>query len=126
MKKIFKTLIIAFIICLTFIGGIVPSKICMAAGLDPNTFTIGQQGIDDDDKKIVKDYSNTIANTLFWVSVIIAVIALMVVGILYITTGSLEGKAEYKKNLIPIVLGIFIIAFLSSIITFFIKIGESI
>lgn len=48
----------------------------------------------------------------------------MIIGLKFIIASTTE-KAEYKKHMMPIVIGIFIIASISSIVTIFANIGES-
>ena len=66
----------------------------------------------DDDQ--IKDLGNNIIQILLTVASIISVIVLIVIGIRYMF-GSIEEKAEYKKTLLPYVIGA-TLAFASSVI----------
>lgn len=98
------------------------APIANADELDPYSYKPGNGGIESD---IVVKYAGSISNFLYAISVIVAIISFMVLGIEYIT-GGISGKAEYKKNLIPMVIGIGIIAFLATIIRVIISLAESI
>lgn len=98
------------------------APIANADELDPYSYKPGNGGIESD---IVVKYAGSISNFLYAISVIVAIISFMVLGIKYITDG-ISGKAEYKKNLIPMVIGIGIIAFLATIIRVIISLAESI
>ncbi len=50
------------------------------------------------------------------VAIVIAVIALMIIGIKYMM-GSVEEKAEYKKTLIPLAIGIVVVAGAATIVS---------
>ena len=53
----------------------------------------------------ITDLAGTIIGTLQVIGIIIAVIVIMVIGIKYMT-GSLEQKAQYKKTMIPYIVGV--------------------
>lgn len=88
------------------------TPIAKADSLDPYSYKPSTGGINQD---IVVTYASKISNFLYVISVIVAIISFMVLGIQYIT-GGISGKVDYKKNLIPMVIGIGIIAFLATII----------
>ena len=50
-------------------------------------------------------------------AIVIGVIMLMVIGVKYML-GSAEEKADYKKSLMPLVIGIFIVMFAATIVSF--------
>ncbi len=61
--------------------------------------------------------ASTIVNYLWIASIIIAVIVLMIIGIKFII-GSTQEKAEYKKSLIPVVVGVVLVVFATTIVNF--------
>ena len=66
------------------------------------------------------EFINRVGNVLGWIRTIgmlVAVIALVVIGIKYIF-GSVEGKAEYKKTIFPYLIGCFMLMTISIIIGF--------
>lgn len=77
--------------------------------------TTDPEGSDVDSS--VNKLSTTIINWIWYISIIIAVIVVMVIGIKYLI-GSTQEKAEYKKNLIPLVVGIVLIVFATTIVKF--------
>lgn len=58
-----------------------------------------------------------ITNLIWVLSVVIAVIVLMVIGVKYIV-GGVQEKAKYKESLIPVVVGIVVIVSATTIVNF--------
>ena len=124
MKILYKELIcIILMFCLSFCMIFGATK-TYADELDPNTYQPSQNH--EIDENFAKKYGGTIRNVLFEVGVIVSVIAVMYVGIKYITIGSLAQKADYKKDMIPMVLGMVLIAMLSFILSIIAGIATSI
>lgn len=124
MKILYKELIcIILMFCLSCCMIFGATK-TYADELDPNTYEPSQS--EEIDEEFVKKYGGTARNVLFQIGVIVSVIALMYVGIKYITVGSLAQKADYKKDMIPMVLGMAIIAMLSFILSIIASIAASI
>lgn len=124
MKILYKELIcIILMFCLSFCIVFGATK-TYAAELDPNTYEPSQS--EEIDEEFAKKYGGTIKNVFFEVGVIVSVIAVMYVGIKYLTVGSLAQKADYKKDMIPMVLGMVIIAMLSFILSIIAGIAASI
>ena len=98
------------------------TPIAKADALDPYTYSPGSEGIEQD---IVIKYAGNISNFLYAISVIVAVISFMILGIKYIVSGVNE-KADYKKELIPMVIGVGFIAFLATIIRIIVGLAERI
>ncbi len=81
--------------------------ICFAT-IDTNFYH--PTNLQDADVSTVFGMAGNIVNGLTTIGTVIAVVGLMILGIKYIT-GSVEQKAEYKKTMIPYLLGcIFIFA----------------
>lgn len=72
--------------------------------LDTDTFKPKTESVPSEVTKI----GGTIYNTIRVFGVVIAVISLTLIGITYML-GSVEEKAEYKKKLIPYVIGAFLV-----------------
>ena len=66
-------------------------------------------GISEEDKKIITDKAGIVLGVIRNIGVIVAVIAIMIIGVKYII-GSVEEKANYKKILLPYVIGVLMIA----------------
>ena len=75
-------------------------------------------GYEDSDLNDVKDIAGNILTAVRNVSIIAAVIAITVIGVKYMV-GSAEERAGYKKSLIPLAVGIIIVAGAASIIKAF-------
>lgn len=61
------------------------------------------------------DIGGTIIGWIWGISIIVAVIVLMIIGLKFIL-GSTSEKAEYKKSLIPIVVGVLVLVFATTIV----------
>lgn len=57
----------------------------------------------------------TIVNWIWGISIVVAVIVLMIIGLKFII-GSTEEKAKYKESLIPLVVGILLLCFATTIV----------
>lgn len=113
MTKINKALIISMTL-LVILSILIPNKIYaksitvndsvkIATGvIDPNSWKPQKPSQSDIDKMM--DMSNVIIGTIQVIGVVVSVISLMILGFKYMT-GSIEEKAEYKKTMIPYLVG---------------------
>ena len=69
----------------------------------------------DMDKSQLHSASNYIYNALLGVGIVVAVIVGMILGIKYMT-GSIEEKAEYKKTMIPYLIGVVLLVAITQFI----------
>lgn len=63
-----------------------------------------------------------IVNWIWGISIVVAVVVLMITGLKFII-GSTQEKAEYKKSLIPLVVGVLILVFATTIVKVVFSIG---
>lgn len=131
MSKTIKVLIISLLVLITtllFPGRILASdlyiqeEIQLATGIiDPDDFKPGD--IDNNEIKPVIDQARIIVQVIRVIGVVVAVVSLMILGIKYMV-GSVSEKAEYKKTMIPYLIGVFIFFALSQIIPIIIEIAS--
>lgn len=109
MKKTSK-LIVALLIILS----IVMISVSSFAGdaLTPGSFGTGT--IDSNQTSIIKDMGGQIIGVVRTVGVLVAVVILLILGIKYMV-GSAEEKADYKKSMIPYIVGAVLIFAASTI-----------
>lgn len=122
MKKIMKLVIL--IISILCIFSLITPKYAFA-DIDTDSFNpyeIDKNGVD---QQTVTKYTNNIYSILYIVAIVVAVIALMILGLKYIV-GSATQKADYKKTLVPVIIGICIIVFITTILGIFASFGKSI
>lgn len=83
--------------------------------LDTNKFNPG--GLDDafDDAGGLVDMGATLIGIIRVIGIIVTVVTLMILGIKYMT-GSVQEKADYKKTMIPYLIGVALFFSLSQII----------
>jgi len=89
---------------------------------NPNAYKPG--GINASDANVVAQKGGIIFNTLSTLGIIVAVITIIVIGIKYMV-GSVEQKAEYKKTMIPYLVGAAMIMGISTILGVFSGIMEN-
>ena len=65
-------------------------------------------------------FSETIINAIGVIGTIVSVIALIIIGMKYLT-GSVSEKAEYKKTMIPYLIGVFIFFAITQLLTILLK-----
>lgn len=66
--------------------------------------------------------AGTVINWLWGISIIVAIVVVMVIGLKFII-GSTQEKAEYKKSLIPLVVGVVLVVFATTLVKFLFSIG---
>lgn len=110
--KIVKICILTLIIIFNIFTVINLPNLSYADELDPYSY----KPSGEIDSPTVTKYANKFTGILFSISVIVAVISIMIIGI-KILVGSAEEKAEYKKHLMPVLIGIFIISFITAILS---------
>lgn len=65
----------------------------------------------------VGSIAGTIINWIWGISIIVSIIVLMIIGVQFIVGGA-QQKADYKKSLIPVVVGIIIVVFSTTLVKF--------
>ncbi len=127
MIKNNKILIIS-IIFLTLIMSIIPTYSYAAQGSaiddlgqylpsdpikNPDKYKPGK--ITDEDSNAIIGKANKILSVISTIGIVVSVITLMILGIKYMV-GSVSEKAEYKKSMIPYIIGIILILSTSTIV----------
>lgn len=79
----------------------ISSNVFAAVGVDPNTWTGTSDKVNT---APISDWSNAVINVVATIGSAAAIIILIVLGIKYMM-GSAEEKAEYKKTLLPYIIG---------------------
>ena len=94
-----KKIVTAILICIAVITIFIP---VVNATINPNNYKPGDLTAADYNKPM--KLASTILSSITIVGVVISIIMVMVLGIKYMM-GSLEEKAEYKKTMIPMLIG---------------------
>ena len=94
--KVISTLLLAIMLVTSIAGTVL--------AVDPNTVLNGLNGNGNVQTNDLTKVGNNIVTIIQVVGIVIAVIVLLVIGIKYII-GSAEQKAEYKKTMIPYIVG---------------------
>lgn len=90
---------------------------------DPNAYKPGS--INTSDANVVAQKGGIIFNILSTLGIIVAVITIIVIGIKYMV-GSVQEKAEYKKTMIPYLVGVVMIIGVSGILQLIAKLAANI
>ena len=112
MKKIVKIIVLISIILFAFQ--------LYSFAYNPIDYT--PPGITGADK--VVDIAKPIINIISVIGIVVAVITLIVIGLKYMM-GSVQEKAEYKKTLIPYVIGVTLLVSITQILKIIIELVES-
>ena len=94
--KVISTLLLAIILVASIAGTVL--------AVDPNTVLNGLNGNGNVQTNDLTKVGNNIVTIIQVVGIVIAVIVLLVIGIKYMM-GSASEKAEYKKTMIPYIVG---------------------
>lgn len=126
MKKILKNSVIILITILLAFTFVQPSFAADEAAKGSDVESI-VDGVSKNNGKAldgnINNVSATVINWIWAISIIISIIVLMVIGIQYIIGGT-QAKADYKKTLIPVVVGIALIVFATTIVKFLFGMGS--
>lgn len=90
--------------------------------IDPNDFK--PPTLQDSDTDVIINKATVIVNVIRTIGIIVTVVSLILMGIKYMT-GSIEEKADYKKSMIPYLIGVFIFFALTQLLGLVIEIAES-
>ena len=122
-----KTIKILSIVLMAIMLVVSISTISMATteAVDPGKIAEDLTGTKSDAQKDVTSIGNQIIGILTTVGVVVAVIVLLILGIKYMM-GSASEKAEYKKTMIPYLVGAILIFGASAITKVVVGIGQGI
>ena len=115
--KIVSTLLIAVLLTVTLSNGVM--------AMDPASIASGLTGTNTPAQGSVTSIGNQIIGIITTVGVVVAVVVLLILGIKYMM-GSASEKAEYKKTMIPYLVGAVLIFGASAITKVVISIGAGI
>lgn len=116
MKKLSKIFAILLIVAVAMT--IFTTVANASAGDVGNIFNKAQSS--NVDKSGMENVAGNIVNIITWVGIIVAIIVLLVLGIKYMM-GSAAEKAEYKKTMIPYLVGAVLIFGASAIVQAVVK-----
>ena len=119
MKKTLKVLMVALISLMVLFGFSQPISL---AKPDVNTVIEDVESSEATTPEEVTTVGGTIINWIWGFSIVIAVIVLMIIGVKFII-GSASEKAECKKSLMPLVVGIVILVFSTTIVKILFSMG---
>lgn len=98
----------------------------LASGvIDPNKFNPGSVENAFNQAKEVTDVGATIVQVIQVCGIIVTVIVLLILGIKYMT-GTVSEKAEYKKTMIPYLIGVIIFFSITQLLAIIMDFGTSI
>ena len=118
-KAIKKICILILVILMAFIPIYSYASGTLSTTLDPGDWKPSDLSSNDVDD--VMDKASVIVTIIRAIGIVVTVIALMIMGIKYMT-GSIEEKAEYKKSMIPFLIGTLFVFTLSQILAVVIEV----
>ena len=113
MKKTFKFILVVFIATMFLFG--MSQTISLAGKPDVNGVVQNVEGSNSTVPGEVTDIGGTVVNWIWGISIVVAIIVLMITGLKFIV-GSTQEKAKYKESLIPLVVGVLILVFATTIV----------
>ena len=119
IKRIFNHSIILFVIVILLLT-LVPYNVLATGVINPDDFEP-----DPIEGGEIIQKASILVDVIRIVGIVVTVITLLVLGIKYMT-GSIEEKAEYKKSMIPYLIGVVIFFGLSQILAAIIQMIETI
>lgn len=119
MRNSFILLVICFLLMLPNLSLATNMKedssiTIIASTINPDDYKPGSI-TDDADTQSIAQKAGVIMNIIFIIGIVVSVISMIIIGIKYMV-GSVEEKAEYKKTMIPYIVGIAFIASASAIV----------
>ena len=108
--KFFNKVILSILIILFILG-----STCFTNAA--NNYTIEPAPVLDADSQGFRNMVGKVIGLIKWIAIVGSVIALSILGLKYMM-GSLEEKAQYKKSMVPWVVGTAIVAISSTIVDF--------
>lgn len=122
MKKSLKFVVVALISLMVLFGVSQTVSLAERAGVEDTLTTVNSAtggSIGD-----AGEIGGNIVNWIWGISIVVAVVVLMITGLKFII-GSTQEKAEYKKSLIPLVVGVLILVFATTIVKVIFSMGSS-
>lgn len=92
--------------------------------IDPNDYDPSQKPVSGTSVNEITDKANNIIGTITTVGIVIAAITIIILGLKYMI-GSVEEKAEYKKTMIPYLVGALLIFGASAITMVVVNVASS-
>lgn len=121
--KIVLTTLLAFMLLFSFAQPVVFADDVSTITSDVSTITSGlTKDKVDPANSGATEIASKIISWIWIISVIVAVVVLMYTGLKFIV-GSTQEKAEYKKSLVPIVVGVAILVFATTIVNVLFSLG---
>lgn len=115
-KKVLKIVAVILLVMLAF----TVIQPVFADTIDPKTITGDVKSVEVSG---IQGIANKVATIIRNVAIVVGVIMLMIIGVKYML-GSAEEKADYKKSLMPLVIGILIVMFASTIVSFILSVAK--
>ena len=100
-RKLILVINIILLVCLLTLPNFVHA-------IDPNDYDPSQKPVSGTSVNEITDKANNIIGTITTVGIVIAVVTMIILGLKYMM-GSVEEKAEYKKTMIPYLVGALLI-----------------
>lgn len=114
MKKMKNVILLSLIFVLVM--AIIPTY---TMAINPEDYKPG--GIDQSDSKPITDIANPIVGGIKVLGIVVAVVMMIVMGIKFMT-GSIEEKAEYKKSILPYLIGAILVVAITQLLGVIIEI----
>lgn len=112
MTKVLK-IMVALLVSFTLFFAVAQPTMVLAA--DSSTITGEINNTDSKAQKEMTGIASKVTGFIWVLSIIVAVVVVMYTGLKFIV-GSANEKAEYKKSLVPIVVGVLLLVFATTVV----------
>ena len=116
-------IVISILLVIIMLFGICST--CFASGIDPKDFNPSNNPITSNDYEKAFEKTTKIVSAITTVGLVISVIAVMVMGIIYMF-GSIEQRVQYQKTMLPVFIGAVLLFSASTIVSIIYGIMESV
>ena len=113
MTNVLK-IMVALLVSFTLFFAVAQPTMVLAA-TDPSTITKEINNTDSKAQKEMTGIASKVTGFIWVLSIIVAVVVVMYTGLKFIV-GSANEKAEYKKSLVPIVVGVLLLVFATTVV----------
>ena len=117
MKKTVKILAIVLLSIMMLFVTVQPVSYARDASKIVDNATQEPSGDKQADTSGLNNVAQNVINIIWIISIIVAIVVVMVIGIQFIIGGT-QQKAEYKKALMPVAVGVGLVVFGTSIVKF--------
>ena len=122
MNKTLKVVLTALVSFVILFGFVQTTSLAGRPDVGGVLNNVEAQNASEDAVSSASEIGGTVVNTIWGISIVVTVVVLTYTGLKFVI-GSAQEKAEYKKSLIPLVVGVLIMVFATTIVKVVFSVG---